>query len=330
MSTKLKRWTKEEVAYIKNNYYEKSPEEIGEYLGRTRTAVIAKAHDLNLTVNTTWSKEDEQFIIDNHQIMTRKEMAIKLNRTETAIDVRMSRLGLLGMKHIFNRDFFEVIDTEEKAYWLGFIFADGCVYINDTRIHSAETSIQLQESDASHLRKFNKSLQGNLQVGFKPLNTFNKPRMICYIRCYSYKMAQDLISHGCVECKSFVVKMPTGVPKELLRHFIRGYYDGNGCICLKNTAQKLLGINFCTASKDMVEGLRECLFEFGINSYIVDEKGKSTYRLYVCGMRNVDNMLHFMYDDSSIYLDRKYEKAKNLYEKYDLHERLLRHPKKVG
>lgn len=330
MPTKLKRWTEEEIEYIKDNYYKKSPEEIGKHLGRTRTAITAKAHDLELAINTAWSKEDEQFVIDNYQIMTRKEMAIKLNRTKTAIDVKMSKLGLSGVKYIYDRDFFEVIDSEEKAYWLGFIFADGCVYVNDEHNHSAEVTIQLQESDASHLRRFNKSLRGNLQVKFSPINTFNKPRMVCNIRCYSYKMAQDLISHGCVECKSFVVKMPTGVPKELLNHFIRGYYDGNGCICLKSNTQKLLCINFCTASKNMVDGLRECLFEFGIKSYIVDEKGKSTYRLYVCGMRNVDNMLNFMYNDSSIYLDRKHEKANKLYKKYNLHERLLRHPEKVG
>lgn len=330
MSKKLKRWTKEEIEYIKENYDKFTPSEIGEHLGRTRTAVLAKAHDLNLTINISWSKEEEQFLIDNHENMSRKEMALALNRTETAIDVRMSRLGLCGMKYNYNRDFFEVIDTEEKAYWLGFIFADGCVCINNSRTNAAEVSIQLQESDAEHLRKFNKSLGGNIPVTFKDLDTFNKPRKICSIRCYSFKMSQDLISHGCTERKSFTVKMPINVPKEMYRHFIRGYYDGNGCICVKNTKQRLLGINFCTASIDMANELRETLMNFGINSYIVDEKGKSTYRLYICGMKNVDNMLHFMYDNSTIYLDRKIKKAKRLYEENNLHERLLRQLERAG
>lgn len=332
MSEKLKRWSNEEIEYIKNNYGLISPKEIGDYLGRTRGSVIAKAHDLSLGDLGKWSKEEEQFLINNHNIMSKKEIAKALGRTETAIDIRMSRLGLCGMKYNYNRDFFEIIDTEEKAYWLGFLYADGCVNINDSKNKSGEVCIKLKASDLNHLKKFNKSLNGNIPVEFGEFicNLNNKLSKTCVIRCYSYKMVSDLINHGCVERKSLIVKMPTHLETDLYRHFIRGYYDGNGGICLSNRKRKDLKINFCTGSKDMAEGLRSVLYSFGINSYIITERENTTYRLYVAGMKNVDNMIHFMYDNSTISLDRKLEKQKQLYEEYKISSRLLRLSEMVG
>lgn len=332
MSEKLNRWSNEEIEYIKNNYGLMTPKEIGEYLGRTRGSVVAKAHDLKIGKIDKWSDKEEQFLIDNHNIMSKKEIAKVLGRTETAIDVRMSRLGLCGMKYNYNRDFFETIDTEEKAYWLGFLYADGCVSITDSKNKSGEVCIILKASDCDHLKKFNKSLNGNIPVTFREFicNLNNKPSKTCSIRCYSYKMVSDLINHGCVERKSLIVKMPTHLRNDLYRHFIRGYYDGNGGISLCNRKKKDLKINFCTGSKDMADGLRTTLYSFGINSYIITERENTTYRLYVAGMKNVDNMIHFMYDNSTISLDRKLEKQKQLYEEYKIDSRLLRLSEMVG
>ena len=68
----------------------------------------------------------------------------------------------------------------------------------------------------------------------------------------------------------------------------------------------------------------------GINSYIVDEKHKSTYRLYVCGVQNVDTMWHYMFDNATIFLDRKYSKKEKLYKEYEIASRLLRRSEMAG
>lgn len=62
-------------------------------------------------------------------------------------------------RYVYNKYFFEVIDTEEKAYWLGFIYADG--YHNE-KYHSIK--ITLKTSDYEHLLKFNKAIDGNLTL----------------------------------------------------------------------------------------------------------------------------------------------------------------------
>ena len=99
-----------------------------------------------------WNKEEIKFLKDNYKDMSYKEIAIKLNRTENAIKVKTNKLGLIKSKYIYNKDYFKVIDSEEKAYWLGFIYADGYVCANDT---GSELGIELQVGDIEHLKKFN-------------------------------------------------------------------------------------------------------------------------------------------------------------------------------
>lgn len=59
----------------------------------------------------------------------------------------------------FNHNFFEVIDTEEKAYWLGFIMADGCVSIT----HSPKVLLGVAEKDAEHIREFHYVLNSSIK-----------------------------------------------------------------------------------------------------------------------------------------------------------------------
>ena len=173
-------------------------------------------------------------------------------------------------------------------------------------------------------------MNGNIPVTFdENICSFNnKTQKSCSIRCYSVEMAEDLISHGCIPNKTFFIELPQ-LPTELYRHFLRGYFDGDGCISLRSNKRKDLKIDYCSASKKILEQIRELLFQFEIKSYIVDEK-KSTYRLIIGGLKNVDNMVHFLYDDATIYLDRKYNKTKQLYQENNVAQRLLRLSEMIG
>lgn len=273
--------------------------------------------------NGKWLECEIQFLKDNYKTMTYQEIADKLNRTKSAVDLKINRLGLKKSKYIYNHSFFNIINTQAKAYWLGFIYADGCVS-HDTRTDSFELSIKLQEKDYEHLKKFNKDLNGNVPVSFysKTLNYKNQDREYgqCQIRLYSKEMVLDLISCGVVPNKSNSYTFPIIKDENLIPHFIRGYFDGDGCIYL-NKKKKLPDVNFTSNNLDFLLWLRKELYKNNINSYHCQER-ENTHRLYVRGMKNCDKFFNYIYKDATIYLDRKLKTKNNIYKIYNVAQRI--------
>ena len=116
---------------------------------------------------------------------------------------------------------FEEINTEEKAYWLGFLYADGNVSKDDNRI-------SLCIKDLEHMEKFAKFIGKDIRIKTKIVK--NKPYFLVFFR--SEKMKNDLINKGCIPQKSLILKFPEKeiLPENLQIPFIRGYFDGDGCI----------------------------------------------------------------------------------------------------
>lgn len=262
-----------------------------------------------------WTLEELEFLKKNYLTMSQSEIGKKLNRTKNAIQIKANRIGLKKPeKYFYDHDFFENIDTEEKAYWLGFIYADG--YIHQTRLN-AELGIELKKSDINHLKKFNKSLNGNIEVTTRNRNDnrgFKYLEGVCSIRIYSKKIVQDLINQGVYLRKSGKIIFSPLSTKDLTLAFIRGFFDGDGCI-MKDKRRKCLNANFTNVSKDFLLSLREWLYEeIGVCSYITEEKmregiitnKKPVYRLYIRGLENCYIFCSTLYDNATIYLDRKY------------------------
>ena len=97
-------------------------------------------------------------------------------------EYNIRKIAIRNKKFKVNDDYFEIIDTEEKAYWLGFFYADGCVSI-DKNTNSGECCIKLSKCDYEHLKKFNKSIHGNIPVeyGTSICNLNNKEFSFCSI-----------------------------------------------------------------------------------------------------------------------------------------------------
>ena len=108
---------------------------------------------------TRWTNEEIEFLKNNYQDKSYKEIGEYLGRKEQAIRSKLHYLGLKKDIHHCNYDYFEIIDTEDKAYWLGFIYADG-------NINKAKNTltINLQGKDNGHLAKLNKCIGGNYSV----------------------------------------------------------------------------------------------------------------------------------------------------------------------
>ena len=123
--------------------------------------------------------------------------------------------------HQFNHNYFKTIDTEEKAYILGFLYADG--YNSDKQV-----VITQLEQDVDILEKINKALDADNQIKRKLQSINNK--IVCQLCYSSIDMCTDLTNLGCFRNKSLACTFPTFLDKSLIRHFIRGYFDGDGCV----------------------------------------------------------------------------------------------------
>ena len=212
-------------------------------------------------------------------------------------------------------DYFETIDTEEKAYWLGFIFADGYMFdikrirhlVNGDSISIRKgLKISLKDEDSPHLEKLLKCLNSNNRISHYKNNNGHS---YCRITIENKKIFNDLFSLGCVPRKSLIVKYPIGLNEDLNRHFIRGYFDGNGCICFNFNLNKKYEECNLTSTKEMLEVINNLLPIEGNWSKRKDN-GTNNYTLRFQGGNKIETLLRYLYDDCSIYLDRKYNKYK--------------------
>ena len=189
---------------------------------------------------------------------------------------------------------FEIIDTEEKAYWLGFLYADGSVSSTDNRIE-----LGLAEKDLNHIEKFKEFIGVPNKISYRPQTKSYR---------YSFKSIpckEDLIKQGCVPKKSLILKFPTEqqVPNYLIKHFIRGYFDGDGWF--SNTPSCFqVGI---IGTEDFIKGFLNIIEIQNKNNKIFTVHREDGAKRYVFGgLNDVTNFLNWIYKDATIYLDRKY------------------------
>ena len=209
----------------------------------------------------------------------------------------------------------EEIDTEQKAYFLGFMYADGCISAI-SRKNSAYIKYQVQISltDEQIINDFKTVFPFfNLQTfDFgKYKSTWNKQYAL---RKANKKLFDDLLKHGMLQRKSGeegkLLKMPK-LSKELLPHFIRGYFDGDGSINISKKRPNLRRIEICSSSKEFMLQLKQILESLNIDCPIFREKHNNVSPLYVLEWINSKDVLmlkEFFYKNATIFLERKKEK----------------------
>ena len=195
---------------------------------------------------------------------------------------------------------FETIDSEEKAYWLGFLYADGCVSSNRNTIE-----IGLAVIDKEHLEKFKKFIKSEHKIGLHQGKLGDSYR----ISIRSDKMKSDLIKLGCTPKKSLTLTFPNEnqVPENLIKHFIRGYFDGDGCVSIGKSEYVDL-----ISTIEFLECIKDILLKMNIKSTIIPlatkNRNSNNYRLVLTNKQGRKDFLKYIYDNANIYLDRKYEK----------------------
>lgn len=217
-------------------------------------------------------------------------------------------------KYTQNDQFFKVIDTEEKAYWLGFLYADGCISerIQYEHVVSLYCDLCLQSRDVQHLEKFKKAIEGTGRIKEKAAKVDGKEYSSHRFAVYSTEMCRDLIRLGCTPRKSFTLTFPSEeqVPNHLIHHFVRGYVDGDGSIMFHSSKKygrvSVLGTEAFLSEMIKRMGWREVSIR-GCN-YADDPMKQIDY-----GKReDSTQILHQLYSEATVYLDRKYEKYQEI------------------
>lgn len=243
-------------------------------------------------------------------IYTFKDLSDIFAISPTAIKGLLNRRGYIAKpqselqrKYTLNESFFDHIG-EVQAYFLGILYADG---YNDTDRNAINLS--LKESDADILTRLNIEIGSNRPLQFinaKKYNDNNSNQRRLVIS--SKKISTRVAELGCTKNKTFTIKYPEWITPAMSNHFVRGYFDGDGCIM--DTSVNIVGtLDFC-------DGLADIFMGIGIlNPYIRarhKERGHNIRMIEVSGRRQCKILLDWVYKDATIYLHRKYEKYQEL------------------
>lgn len=210
-------------------------------------------------------------------------------------------------KYQVNEQFFSSIDTQEKAYILGFLYADG--YVSTITNYF---SITLSRRDINHLEKIKSCLNSNNPI-HKTTGRYSNNHPItekCNLTIVSSQMIKDLISIGCTSKKSLTLTFPTCISKDLIRHFIRGYFDGDGTVYVTKTGYLQAG--FISTLEFCKDCLRHLNLSREYNIHKEQRSDKNVYYFTITGDR-VEELYNYLYKDATIFLDRKKEKFDQFY-----------------
>lgn len=263
-----------------------------------------------------FTQQDIQSAIDLYNAGKQQwEVAQALNCSQVSISNILKRRGIetrVGKKVTYtdiNTSFFKKINTEENAYFLGFLYADGNIQTKNTAYC---LTLKLKSNDQYIIEKFRDIMSPSSPIKITQnkgsFNTYS------YFRVNQKEVCDQLIALGCVPNKSLILTFPTQVPANLIRHFLRGYSDGDGTI-YKNHFKNKKAINTIwkiISTKQFCEQTAKTLKdELGVNcsqSLARPKTNQITTTLSVGGNLQVRKILDWLYQDATIYLPRKYEK----------------------
>ena len=208
---------------------------------------------------------------------------------------------VINQKYTIDRDYFKIIDTEDKAYWLGFIYADGNVFVRKNK--TGCLTISLKYDDVKHLENFLLHIKSNQNI--KMINQGNFK--YCNIAIGNTKMCEDLINLGCVPNKSLILKPPK-INNKFILHFIRGYFDGDGCFAFYDKGNtKPFECNFI-GTYDVMEFIKYSLEENNIKVSDI-KKAENIYKIRITNRNNLLSFYNYLYKDKGdCFLERNFNK----------------------
>lgn len=242
------------------------------------------------------------------QRKTGKEISSILNLDYSTVHKKLRKLGInLHNYHNelkFNNKVFDSIDTEEKAYWLGFLYADGSVSARDNQVELSLASV-----DREHLQKFKEFLESKNEVKLSNSRCNGKIYQRCRFNATDKHFHDRLVELGCIPRKSLILKFPDkSIFKntELIKDFIRGYIDGDGCLTYTKTGRLVIEV---IGTKEFLDGIINYFPQFFAGKTAKKDKRNTNNTCSIsCSCDKADKLATVLYEDAAIYLDRKYNR----------------------
>ena len=281
---------------------------VGDYYGVGHHTVIKFAKDIGY--DTKYRREvtakEREYIINNYDKKTSTHLSKELGIKPATICAIWRKAALKGKQkrvYIINENVLDKIDTEEKAYFLGFFAADGCVSKNKAKQDTITFTIS--KEDWYILDKFYKMFESNKNVYIQ-----NKYA--------SFEISSNYICNKIYELGFSPRKTYSNtfclLDDNLMPHFIRGYFDGDGNVSGNNIAHKA-SVSIA-GYEDNMDKIIKYLNEKHIHSiFCYDKRKKYTNTDKKFGALTLTNKLNkycflkYIYEDATIYLARKKEKA---------------------
>jgi len=213
-------------------------------------------------------------------------------------------------KYPLNEHYFDHIDSYDKAYFFGLLMADG---------YNSNQSIVLilSKKDVKILERFRDFIKSQQPLKF----SISKDGRFeyCSLPLYSSYLSKKLTELGCMRAKSLKIKFPEEHLKgDLIRHFIRGYFDGDGCIsyhyspknnCFGNTFSSV--ITFTSTEDFCLYLTRYFKDNFGIHCTIMcrhPDHHNNNRTIQISGNKQVEKIMQWMYKDTDLYFQRRHDK----------------------
>lgn len=296
-----------DINYICNKY---------DFSKKTAERAIKKAKLIQVSQNSINIIKD---YIENK--ISTKELSIKYKCSLVNINSTLRRYNIKRRKDRIgkcsaNFNYFQKINTESKAYFLGLLFADGCIYKNILKL-------SLSSIDIDILKKFKKALRGNFNINTYNANgSYSINSKVSVIQICDKDLSANLKRHGVIPNKTNKIKFPySSIPKHLYRHFIRGYMDGDGSFTYYINKGKIKGKKYSicfVGTIDFLESLRKIFqdqLSISVSGKLINrwpERQTNIRQLFISGGNQVIKILDWLYNDSRIYLNRKYNKYLDL------------------
>lgn len=318
-----RKWTEEEIESFKKDWEDDvlTIKELESKYNRSCNSLHEKAKSLRIKRITNMKKivdKDIKYICNSYKNgINSRILAEQYKVSQSSIlqilkdnDVKIRDSSHQSRKYKINDNYFDVIDNEHKAYWFGFLMADGYNFEERNAI-----VLTLKQEDEYMVKNFLNDIGSDKDVSYVYNKQFDSYSVKAYVN--SKHMSQTLSKLGVIQNKSFnCVYIDNIIPKELERHFIRGLFDGDGCFSFtmggvnKDKAHGTFSI--ANGSKEFLEDVYNII---GINDMHI-YKNNSIYTLSTCKYDNINTLFNYLYNDATIYLTRKHNKFINYFSFY--------------
>jgi len=258
------------------------------------------------------TKEEKDIIVADYfsSKLTVKELGKKYMLTNRTMPLILKERGIKSNRknrYTLNESYFKHCDTERKAYWLGYLYADG--FVGDE--HYNNIVFSQKQTDGYVIEQFAKDIEftGQLRVSQPSAGTFENGLPQVVINFSSPTMARDLKKLNMFPRKSMTMELLPPIAPQLMRHFVRGYFDGDGSIH-ESIRNYYKGREYYSYHWNIIGTLPfnlKVASLLPVKSSMRDSHTPEMKYLNIDSNKKIKELYHFLYDDATFFLKRKHD-----------------------